>query len=171
MNSRWMLSLTFVFVLSATVVSQEKQDGWAKLRFLIGNWEATGGGAPGHATGEFSFALDLQNKVMVRKSHTAYPAAGGRPAFAHDDLMILYSIGDEVRADYYDNEGHVIRYAGEVAGDGQTITFLSDPIASQPRFRLTYVRRPANELTINFEIAAPNTNDFKVYVEGIAQKK
>lgn len=171
MNSRWMLSLTLVFLLTATVLSQEKQDTWARFRFLAGDWAATGGGAPGQATGEFSFALDLQNKVMVRKSHTSYPAAGGRPAFAHDDLMILYATGDDVRADYYDNEGHVIRYAVEVAGDGQTITFLSDPIASQPRFRLTYVRRPANELTIRFEIAAPNTTEFKVYVEGTAQKK
>src|SRR5437763_17118768 len=64
---------------------------WDNWQPLIGNWKAKGGGTPGEGAGGFSFAFDLQNKIVVRKSHTDYPAAQRRPAFAHDDLLVVYA--------------------------------------------------------------------------------
>src|SRR5262245_23668237 len=80
------------------------------LAFLLGEWEASGGGSPGQASGGFSFAPALQDRVIVRTNHADYPAAAGKPSFRHDDLMVLYATeGGEIRADYYDSEGHVVR--------------------------------------------------------------
>src|SRR5262245_28431929 len=108
---------------------------WMKFQFLIGTWKAAGSGTPGESAGEFSFSLDLQKRVLVRRSHTDYPATANRPAFAHDDLMIIHADEQQVfHADYYDNEGHTIRYTVEFSGDGSVCTFVSDSsAATQPR--------------------------------------
>lgn len=143
------------------------------LKFLVGEWEAAGHGSPGEGAGSFSFAFDLQDRVVVRKSRTDYPASAGRPAFSHDDLMLIYADESKrLRADYFDSEGHVIRYAAEFSADGRTLTFSSDPVPAQPRFRLTYVKLKDDTLNIKFEIAPPGSpENFKVYVEGSARKK
>jgi len=170
MKCLWLI----LVLLSANVASaQTKPVNWDQWSFLLGRWEAVGQGSPGESKGGFSFALDLQRRVIVEKSHTDYAALPGRPAFAHDDLMMIYA-DDSSRnfhADYYDNEGHVIRYTIEFSSDGKNIIFLSDPIPSQPRFRLTYSRVKDSQLAIRFEIASPEAPaSFKVYVEGTARK-
>jgi hypothetical protein len=146
---------------------------WTKFQFLVGSWKAAGVGSPGQGAGEFSFAFDLQRRVLVRRSHTEYPATVNRSAFAHDDLMVIYADEQQLfRADYYDNEGHVIRYAIEFSSDGNSCTFVSHPLASQPRFRLTYNKLMNDQVTIKFEIAPPGQPDsFKMYVEGTAKRK
>jgi hypothetical protein len=71
-------------------------DPWRGLRFLLGNWTGEGGevGAGGEQTaigsGWFSFALDLQDNIIVRKNHAHYAATSEKPAYDHDDLMIIY---------------------------------------------------------------------------------
>src|SRR5438046_8770508 len=81
-------------------------------RPLVGQWQAAGKGSPGEGAGGFSFAFDLQNEVLVRKSHTDYPPADGRPALSPDGLMVVYA--DEaphtLRANHFDTAGHGIRY-------------------------------------------------------------
>jgi hypothetical protein len=146
---------------------------WSKFDFLIGTWDAAGTGSPGAGTGVFSFNFDLQHRVLLRRSHTEYPADPTRPTFAHDDLMVIYADDQQLfRADYYDNEGHVIRYTIEFSADGNTCTFVSESLISRPRFRLTYSKTDKHQLLIKFEIAPPGQpNDFKTYVEGTAQRK
>jgi len=87
--------------------------------------------------------------------------------------MIVYADEQKVfRADYYDNEGHVIRYAVDFSADGNTCTFVSDASVSQPRFRLTYRNVRGGQIAIKFEIAPPKQpNDFKTYVAGTATLK
>src|SRR5262249_15309755 len=86
------------------------------LRFLLGDWRGEGGGQPGQAAGDFSFTPTLQGRVVVLKSFADYPATADKPAYRHDDLMVLYA-GEAggLRADYYDNEGHLIHYAGSAS--------------------------------------------------------
>ena len=55
-----------------------------------------------------------------------------------------------MKADYFDNEGHVIHYSA-IAGSGGRWTFLSDP-APGPRFLLTYAKLAKDQLEIKFEI-------------------
>ena len=160
--------------LGNLAVVESSSPSWDNWQFLVGTWEAAGQGSPGQGAGTFSFTFDLQNKVLVRKSHTEYPGAAGRPAFSHDDLMVIYpdEAGKGYRATYFDSEGHVINYAAELSASGQTITFVSAVLPSQPRFRLTYVKKKEDILEIKFEIAPPGApENFKVYVEGSARKK
>jgi hypothetical protein len=70
-----------LFLLSLASAQQApKPSSLDDLRFLIGEWEGAGGGGPGLGKGTFSFALDLQDKVIVRRNHAEYPATAGRPA-------------------------------------------------------------------------------------------
>jgi hypothetical protein len=140
------------------------------LAFLIGEWPAAGAGQPGQGAGSTTFTRSVQDKVIVRTNHADYPAEGGKPASRHDDLMVIYAApGGGVRADYYDSEGHVIRYAVQTPAPNQAV-FVSDAAAGAPRFRLTY-RLEGSVLKGRFEIAAPDAPDaFKPYLNWEARK-
>jgi len=141
------------------------------LRFLVGDWPATGGGAPGEASGGFAFESRLQDRVLVRTNHADYPAAAGRPASRHEDLMILYaSDAGAIRADYYDSEGHVIRYTGEVPAPNH-LTLVSEASDHAPRFRLSYSLGEDGVLSGRFEVAPPGKPDaFAPYLSWTAKR-
>src|SRR5579864_3522443 len=94
-------------------------DPWASYRFLMGEWVGEGDGQPGQGKGRFSFAPDLQGKILVRKNRSDYPASAGRPAFSHEDIRIVYREdgGKEQKAIYFDSEGHVIHYRPAASAD------------------------------------------------------
>jgi hypothetical protein len=125
------------------------------LNFLLGEWGASGSGSPGEASGGAAFAPSLQGRVILRSSYADYPATATAPASRHEDLMVIYSPAEGTfRADYYDNEGHIIRYAVSVPEPGRAV-FLSDAVSGAPRFRLTYKLEPDGLLRGEFEIAPP----------------
>jgi hypothetical protein len=137
---------------------------WKDWAPLIGEWEADAAG-PGGATGSFVLALELEGRVLVRKNHADYPKTSERPASRHEDLMVIYREGDATKAAYWDNEGHVIRYVA-TADKGKSFSFVSEPAAGQPRFRLSYALTSPKALSLRFEIAPPNTPDqFKPYIQ------
>ncbi len=147
------------------------EHGWEALHVLLGQW--VGVGEPGEGTGWFSFTPDVQEQVLVRKNHANYPATTDRPAFSHDDLMIVYrdSSAKELRAIYFDNEGHVIHYTVAVLEGGKTIQFLSEISPSRPGYRLTYTLMSGDTLTLTFEIAPPGMPPtFSTYIEARAQR-
>jgi hypothetical protein len=148
-------------------------DTWAACKFLLGEWVGEGEGKPGQGSGQFSLALDLDGKVMVRRNHSEYPASGGRPAAKHDDLMVIYKApGGQVKASYWDNEGHVIQYAVSASPDGRILTMVSDPVRGAPRFRLTYTGGKEDTVGIKFEMSPPGQADaFKTYLEGNCRRK
>ena len=144
-------------------------DDWGPVQFLVGHWTGEGSGQPGNGTGAFSFAPDLQDHVMVRKSFAEYPSAAGKPASRHDDLMILYrdEVSHDLTAVYFDSEGHVIHY--KVSANGQAAVFVSEAPAGQPRFRLTYTPNGKDSVKLRFEIAPPG-KDFTTYLEAGARR-
>lgn len=160
-------SLVFLAVVTVGVAAEKGWSGWG---FLIGEWIGEGNGQPGRGTGGFTFAPDLQGRVLVRKSHADYPATDKRPAYAHVDLMVVHHDGDTTRADYYDNEGHVIRYTVELAPTHDTAVFVSEPNPAAPQFRLTYTRKTDAQVAIKFEIAPPG-KAFMTYLEASAHRK
>jgi len=140
------------------------------LSFLVGDWAGTGSGEPGQGVGSFSFSPDLQGRVLVRKAHSEYPAASGRPAVVHDDLLIVYA--DQAKAIYFDNEGHVIHYDITTEPDGKAATFLSTDPSPLPLFRLTYRLTAADQLTVGFEISPTGKiADLKRYVSGVVTRQ
>jgi hypothetical protein len=69
--------------------------------------------------------------------------------------MIIYADGTALKADYFDNEGHVIRYVGQTRS-AREVAFVSEPSASEPRYRLTYTLGADNTLGGQFEVAPPD---------------
>ena len=165
------LSLTAILLFSSALAfSQNDKPNWDAWKMVIGDWTGTGSGIPGDGSGGFSFKPDLQGSVLVRKSHSEYPASQGRPATVHDDLMVVYAEQDHARADYFDNEGHVIHYTPSFSPDGRTLSLVSEPAANTPTFRLTYVSTEPDVLKLNFEIAPPGPSAFKSYVAGVVHR-
>lgn len=173
------MSATVFIALTAILFSaipmkaqQQAPPNWNAFKFLMGEWIGEGTGMPGEGTGGFTFSPDLQNTILVRKNYADYPATKERPAFRHDDLMIVYQDGGKTRATYYDNEQHVINYSVTFSGDSNSVIFVSDPSPSAPRFRLTNKKAGKNKISIVFEIAPPGNPDaFSRYIEASARRK
>jgi hypothetical protein len=142
---------------------------WGAAQFLIGHWTGEGSGQPGVSAGAFWFTPDLQGKVLIRRSFADYPAADGRPASRHEDLMVVYhgEAAGELRAIYFDNEDHVIRYFGTASTGG--VVFVSDGKPGEVRYRLTYTSTGKDTLKLQFEVAAPG-KDFVRYLEASVRR-
>ena len=159
-----LFALSAVVALSA-IAAAAVPPALAPLDFLLGRWSSPGTSTPGGATGEAEFSRDLQDQVIVRRSYAEYEVAAGAPARRHDDLMVIYAQGDSLRADYFDSEGHVIRYRVRAPEAGRAV-FLSEAMAGQPQFRLSYVLEPSGALKGSFEMAPPNApGAFKPYLQ------
>jgi len=139
--------------------------------FLVGEWVASGSGQPGASSGIAVFARGLQDQVILRNSYAEYPPADGRPASRHDDLMVIYGVsGVGARADYYDNEGHVIRYILTSPAPGQAV-FLSEANDGGPRFRLSYTLEANGVLKGEFAVAPPGAQrPFRPYLTWESRK-
>jgi hypothetical protein len=168
-----MSRLPVLCLLSALAWGQP--DRWKDLRFLVGEWTGEGGGSStGQGMGTYTFLPELDGKVLVRRNSADYPAANGRPAVHHEDVMTVYleSEGRAPEAIYFDNEGHVIHYTLEIDSAGKVVRFVSPPQPGQPRYRLTY-RETANGVVAGqFEVAPPGKPEgFVRYMEWSARRK
>ena len=63
----WWLTLALCLLPRASSAETAKKD-WEALQFLVGEWSGEGGGGPGEGSGTFSFATELQGKILVRKN-------------------------------------------------------------------------------------------------------
>ena len=155
-------------VVVSSASARAQNDPLAQLRFLVGDWQAIDG-QPGERGG-FSFALGVQNRVMTRTNYAIYDATPNRPASRHDDLMVVYADGAALKADYFDNEGHVIRYDVASKRDREAV-FLCPPTAKEPGYRLSYVLMPEGMLKGQFEVSPPGDRDaFKTYLTWTAKR-
>ncbi|HJX85454.1 MAG TPA: hypothetical protein VJ723_14035, partial [Candidatus Angelobacter sp.] len=139
MKTRWML-LSLLLLVGSVLSQSPPKNTWADWDFVIGNWPSVqGGGVPGQANaGSFSVFPAMGGKVLMQKGRSEYPAANGRPATVHDDLMIIYPEAGGTKAVYFDNEGHVIHYNVSFSPDKKRVVFLSEKAGGAPQFRLTY---------------------------------
>jgi len=129
--SRWIAPLALIASLTSPAHAAEP-DKLTSLSFLLGDWEAVAAKA-GDPTGGCRFASDLGGRVIVRTNHAEYAE------------------GDKVAANYYDNEGHIIRYAVDTP-DASTAVFTTDAAVPGPRFRLTYKKSGDGAVAGTFEI-------------------
>lgn len=166
-RSNFLLTIVFL-TISLPCISGENSP-WDKWIWLIGEWKGEGNGQPGQGDGTFTFYNDLDGKVLIRKSHTAFPANGNKPAFAHDDLMIvsLDYAGNPAKAIYFDNEGHTIQYA--ISYGANAVILQSEKIANIPVFRLTYTSLDSQTVGVKFEMSGDGMK-FITYLEGKSTK-
>ena len=159
--------IAFLACCTAAAVPRAAEPG--PLSFLVGEWSGSGSGEPGQGLGSFSFQPDLQDRVLVRRAHSEYPATSSRPATVHEDLLIVYD--GSAKAIYFDNEGHVIHYSITTDPSAKTATFLSaDP--APPGFRLTYTEIAPGQLRVVFDISpSGRPADFKTYVSGVVTRR
>ncbi len=149
------IAMVLGVILVAASLYAEVPKQLEPLTFLLGEWEASGSGKPGEGTGSSTFARSLQGRVVIRTDYAEYPASSTAPASRHDDLMVIYAgDGAAIRADYYDNEGHVIRYVVTVPALGEA-SFVSEIMSGAPRFRLNYKLGADGVLKGEFAIAPP----------------
>ncbi len=148
---------------------------FAPIAFLIGDWTGAGTSDAGPGAGEDSFSLALDGHVVERHAHSFYPAsAAGKAAETYDGLMVIYpdaSAPGGLRADSYDNGGHVIHYA-LVAGTAPNVAqFVSEGTTSRPTFRLTYDLHGGGDLGVLFELAPPGSASFTTVASGVDHRK
>ena len=169
MTASHLVAIASLLVASAPAGSADDRAALAALGPLVGTWDAEGGGAPGKgAAGTVAFVREVGGYAVVRRNTVTYPAAEGRPASTHEDLLVIYTEGGETKGLYVDGEGHAIRYAATTAPP-RTLVLVSDP-GPGPRFRLTH-DWSGGTLRIVFEIAPPGAKEFKVYAEWRATRR
>ena len=163
MKTKFFLLMALFFLVSFSFAQQNSK--WANWSWLMGEWKGEGSGQPGQGGGAFSFTNDLDGNILVRKSHSDYPASGSKPAVEHDDLMIVsLDITDNpTKAIYFDNEGHTINYSITYAPN--TIVLISDKIPNVPIFRLTYTSLEDQTVNTKFEMSQDGVK-FMTYIEG-----
>ena len=166
---RFRASFALAFALCGSGGAGAQPDALSHLRFLVGDWRAVD--TPAGETGAFTFTLAVQDHIIVRTNEASYAATADRPASRHDDLLVIFSENGSLKADYFDNEGHVIRYTVQTPAP-KVATFVSDASAREPRYRLTYRGDAQGALVGSFEIAVPGSPDaFKPYLSWKAQRR
>lgn len=170
MRTELIVVATALMLTTSVVIAAEPAE-LQPFAFLVGEWIASGSGQPGVGSGTAVFTRDLQDRVLLRKSYAEYPSVGDEPGNRHDDLMVIYvGPGGGVLADYYDSEGHLIRYMVHSPETGHAV-FVSEAVGSEPRFRLSYTLTPDGTLDGEFEIAPPGTPEaFKSYLTWHSRK-
>ena len=165
--------IALVLSLACAAAQQLPPEKWADWQPFLGAWEGAGGGGLGQGSGTFTFMPELQGAVLVRHNYAQYPATRDKPAYRHDDLMVIYpdALGNKTLADYWDNEGHVIHYVVEFTDGARKLVMVSEAGQPGPRYRLTYVKTGDNDLKLTFEIAPPEAPEkFKAYIEASAKR-
>jgi hypothetical protein len=139
------------------------------IQALIGDWVAKGRRTRPRRR-RILLSIRSAKDVIVRKNYAEYPAQNGRPAFRHDDLVIIYldDASKRPRAIYFDSEGHTIRYAITVSGD--SLVFESEPGEPGTHYRLTQTPS-GGRLSGKFESHAPGEAQYKTYIEFTARRK
>lgn len=169
MDKRILLFFIIALLLPGSYRAQNKSEvnPLLKLDFLIGEWTGIDEGNQ-KSSGGSTFYFSLDSNVIIRNNYADYPAANGRPAISHKDLMVIYKAKDSIMASYYDNEGHIINYV--ISADSNKAVFTSVPREGEPQFRLSYVITGSTTLDCIFEIAPPGKTFF-TYLTGKLKKK
>jgi hypothetical protein len=161
--------LTFVLFGLLTTSLAQPNSTWGKWSWLLGQWAGQGSGQPGQGDGTFSFKPGLDNKILIRESHSQYPATATKAKIIHEDLMIIYPdvTASPTKAIYFDNEGHTINYTITYADS--SIILTSDKTQNVPVFRLSYSLLENDLVNTKFEMSGDGVK-FTTYLEGKSKK-
>jgi hypothetical protein len=164
------LCLALVTLLYLPVAAQTAPnaaaDPFKPLAFLEGTWDANvQNNAAVKVSGRYTFNRELDGHVFAR--HSTNDANCKAPAnfdCSHSDLLYVFqdAPGSPLKADYFDNEGHVIHYDVSTPTP-TTVVFLSTP-GPGPQFRLSY-ELSAGVMTGKFQMHMPDQSEWRTYLE------
>jgi hypothetical protein len=170
------LIAAMLLALAGTSALAAESSVWTPLEFLVGTWQGEGKAEDTSGKGSMSFEWELDRQLLVRRDRTEYAATDKHPAFTHEALMVIYKnpFSEQIEANYYDNEHHVIHY--KLAKTGQpdsvhdSIQFVSDSVG--PTFRLSYVQKNATDIAVDFEMKMPGDNAaFQTLASGTVHRR
>lgn len=147
-------------------------DPLRSLAFLEGTWDANvQNNAAIKLAGRYTFDRELDGHILARHA-TNDPGCKAPTSFdcSHSDLLYVFQDvpGSTLKADYFDNEGHVIHY--EVSTPTATsVVFLSTP-GPGPQFRLSY-ELVGQVMTGRFQMHMPGQGEWRTYLEWSGSRK
>jgi hypothetical protein len=142
------------------------------LGFLEGEWSAATSSPGGpNVIGSYTFKKELAGHILARHSSSASCKGPADFDCDHGDLLYVYTEGpgQNLKAIYFDNEGHVIHYMVSTPAPG-SVLFLSDPSAPGPQFRLTYDLKD-KVMSGKFQVHMPGQSEWKSYLEWSGSRK
>jgi hypothetical protein len=159
-------SLMLCLPFAANAAPAPAHNPFESLSFLEGTWGATvQNSATVSSTGRYTFVRELDGHVMARHG-TLDPNCKAPTTFdcAHGDLLYVFqeAPGSELKAIYFDNEGHVIRY--DISTPSPTSAVFLSPAGQGPQFRLSYDLK-SGVMTGKFQIHIPGQSDWRTYLE------
>jgi hypothetical protein len=173
MISGVLLLLLCMLPVGAQAAPPAPADPWKALSFLQGTWGGKTTGSRGvSAAGVYTFKSELGGHLLARYSTTDAGCKGPDDYNCeHHDLLYVFqdAPGQLLKAIYFDNEGHVIRYNVSTP-DATTAIFLSDASHPEPQFRLTYELKGA-VMSGKFEMRPPGQQGWKTYLEWSGSKQ
>jgi len=165
---------TSLFTAPATQSQATSGDKWAPLRFLLGEWEGTANGQPGHGTVRREYRLVLRDQFIEVRNKSTYPPQERNPkGEVHEDIG--YISYDRSRKAFVLRQFHVEGFVNTyVAPNGslQPLVFTSEAIENIPlgwRARETYTNERHNEIVETFELAEPG-KEFTIYTRNQFKK-
>jgi hypothetical protein len=170
-----LLALALALGLSSPAIAQSTlKPELAGIAFLVGDW-STGAGTGkvidtgGTSTGSSHVTIEADGGALLRRDHTQTFDKNGKPAGGFSQLMMIYSQGGTIRADYEDGEGHVIHYTSAKVTPGKSVTFSSAPDDGAV-FQLTYEFKAPDTLAITFGLTPRGTTVFHPIATGTLTK-
>jgi hypothetical protein len=160
------LALLSSLPVTAQTVPNTAADPFKPLAFLEGTWDANvQNNTAVKLSGRYSFHRELDGHILAR--HSTSDVSCKAPAnfdCAHSDLLYVFqdAHGSGLKADYFDNEGHVIHYDVSTPTPASVI-FLSAP-GPGPQFRLSY-ELSAGVMTGKFQMHMPGQSEWRTYLE------
>lgn len=166
------LATLVTFPCLAQNASVPSADPLKALAFLEGTWDANvQANAAIKQAGTYSFGRELNGHILARHA-TSDPACKAPADFdcAHSDLLYVFqdAPGSALKADYFDNEGHVIHYDVSMTAPN-SVMFLSAP-GPGPQFRLSY-ELTAGVMTGKFQMHMPGQSEWHTYLEWSGGRK
>ena len=149
---------------------------WARLQFLVGEWEGVSEGEPGKGQVRRTYGFVLKDRFLHEQNVSTYPP---QPQNEKGEVHEHWSFFSHDRARgvlvlrQFHQEGFVNQYAMQPRTGGTTVVFESEALENVPagwKARETYEAVSADEFTETFELAQGN-GSWSVYSRARFKRK
>jgi hypothetical protein len=166
------LGLLLLVCIPATLQSRERStapdDPLEPLAGLIGRWNGSTEGQPGHGTVEREYTRILGSRFIQVHNRTSYPRQEKNPkGEVHEDMGVFsFDKGRRlIVLRQFHVEGFVSQYTLDATSKPDAVVFTSETIENISagwRARETYLLAHPDEIEEIFELAAPGKT-FEIY--------